>query len=73
MPETYLFPAVGLNFLAGVVGVFLAREIGMPYYVIIALAIFLTAFGNPFLQLVGGIALATSVARIIDITITEAS
>ncbi len=73
MPETF-FPAgllIGLG--AGVLGVFIAREFNIPYYLVILIGLVLTGLGYPLLQLAGGVAIAVSIARLTDKYVTQVS
>jgi hypothetical protein len=73
MPETFFPAGIVTAFGAGVLGVFLAREFNIPYYLIILLGVVLTALPYPLLQLAGGVAIAVSIARLTDKYVSEVS
>ncbi len=73
MPETFFPAGLVLGMTAGVLGVFIAREFNLPYYVIIPVAIIMTGLGYPLIQLAGGVALAVAVARLADKVVTQVS
>ncbi len=73
MPETFFPVGIITAFGAGVLGVFLAREFNVPYYLIILVALVMTALPYPLIQLAGGVAIAVSIARLTDKYITQVS
>ncbi len=73
MPETFFPSGLIIGITAGVLGVFIARELNVPYYVIIPVAVLLTGLGYPLLQLAGGVALAVAIARLSDKFVTQVS
>lgn len=73
MPEIYTSPGVIIPFLGALIGVFIAREFNLPYYLVIGLGVLLSVLGNPFLHLAGGVAMAIGISRILEGYVQEVS
>ncbi len=73
MPETFYPAGIVIALAGGILGAFIARELNVPYYVIIGIGVLLTALGIPLIQLAGGVAVAIAVAKLISGYVQEVS